>query len=251
MAKKVSARNKSTNPGRSEAHRSGSVVEPFDREKHVYKNDAFVELVKDAVRFFYGTPVHRLPRPEKFFGTGVYALYYTGNAVPYSKYSELNRLAYDFPIYIGKAVPQGWRQSRTEHTEDSKASELYSRLNQHANSIRKVASLSIDDFSCRFMIFEGASSDMIGTLEAAVIKWKRPIWNSCLDGFGNHDPGKGRYKQAKSDWDVVHPGRPWAVKCKGKTPSRASLLKGIENFWARVGQTSSGAMDPSGGTDFV
>ena len=29
--------------------------EPFDRSKHVYHNEAFVELVKDAVRFFNGT----------------------------------------------------------------------------------------------------------------------------------------------------------------------------------------------------
>ena len=88
-------------------------------------------------------------------------------------------------------------------------------------------------------------------LEASVIKWKRPLWSSYLDGFGNHTPGIGRFEQSPSDWDVVHPGRSWAVKCKGKTPSRASLLKEIENFLTRVGQTSSGAMDPSGGTDFV
>jgi hypothetical protein len=28
-------------------------------------------------------------------------------------------------------------------------------------------------------------------------------------------PGKGRYEQAKSDWDVCHPGRAWAEKCQG------------------------------------
>jgi hypothetical protein len=50
----------------------------FDRKKHLYKNEAFAELVKDAVRFFNGTPVHVLPPPETFLGTGVYALYYTG-----------------------------------------------------------------------------------------------------------------------------------------------------------------------------
>jgi len=33
----------------------------FDRKDHVYKNDAFAELVKDAIRFFNGTPVHPLP----------------------------------------------------------------------------------------------------------------------------------------------------------------------------------------------
>jgi hypothetical protein len=66
--------------------------QPFDRQKHIYRNDAFVELVKDAVRFFNGTPVLTLPPPENFFGTGVYALYYTGKNPLYTKYAELNRL---------------------------------------------------------------------------------------------------------------------------------------------------------------
>ena len=131
--------------------------EPFDRSKHVYANDDFVELVKDAVRFFNGTPVHRLPPPEKFFGTGIYALYYTGQSHPYEKYAELNRLAYDFPIYPGKAVPKGWRQARSGHSIDTQCSELHTRLREHARSIEQVASLSLQDFSCRFMIFEGAS----------------------------------------------------------------------------------------------
>lgn len=224
--------------------------EPFDRAKHVYKNDAFVELVKDAVRFFNGTPVHTLPPPERFHGSGIYALYYTGNAGPYSKYAELNRLSYDFPIYLGKAVPKGWRQSRADQTDYKPTSELYARLNQHANSIKQVQSLAIEDFSCRFMIFDGPSSDMIGTLEAAVIKWKKPLWNSFLDGFGNHDPGKGRYEQAKSDWDVVHPGRAWANKCNGRSPSREILLAGIETFLDGVGKTKGLPMDPTGGSAF-
>jgi hypothetical protein len=69
----------------------------FDRKKHVYRNDAFAELVKDAVRFFNGTPVHQLPPPEAFSGTGVYAIYCTGSAKPYKKYAELNRLSCSWP----------------------------------------------------------------------------------------------------------------------------------------------------------
>ncbi len=224
---------------------------PFDREKHVYKNDAFVELIKDAVRFFNGTPVHQLPPPERFYGTGIYALYYTGQSTPYSKYAELNRLAYEFPIYLGKAVPKGWRQSRAAHAVGQKSTELYSRIREHANSIAKVSNLEIDDFACRFMIFEGSSSDMIGTLEAAVIKWKRPLWNTYLDGFGNHDPGKGRYEQAKSEWDVLHPGRSWAKKCKGKTRTLKSILAGVEKFLSDIGDADSTPHDPSGGEDFL
>ncbi|HFC1301041.1 TPA: hypothetical protein ACFB8A_001696 [Neisseria gonorrhoeae] len=46
----------------------------FDRSKHIYHNEAFVELVKDAIRFFHGTPVHTLPPPKQFKGAGVYAI---------------------------------------------------------------------------------------------------------------------------------------------------------------------------------
>jgi hypothetical protein len=59
------------------------------------------------------------------------------------------------------------------------------------------------------------SSDMIGTIEAALIRLNQPLWNVVVDGFGNHDPGRGCYEQAKSDWDVIHPGRPWADRCNG------------------------------------
>lgn len=84
----------------------------FDRNEHIYASTAFAELVKDAVRFFNGTPVHTLPPPEFFGGTGVYAIYYTGQHPAYQKYAGLNRLAYNCLIYVGKAVPKGWRQAR-------------------------------------------------------------------------------------------------------------------------------------------
>jgi hypothetical protein len=69
---------------------------PFDRAEHVYRNDAFAELVKDAVRFFNGTPVLPLPPPVSFHGRGVYAIYYTGSNPLYARYPELNRTAYEF-----------------------------------------------------------------------------------------------------------------------------------------------------------
>jgi hypothetical protein len=72
---------------------------------------------------------------------------------------------------------------------------------------------------------------MIGTVEAALIKWKTPLWKSFLDGFGNHDPGKGRYQQSKSDWDVVHPGRPWAENAKANPQKRRSLLSELKHSW--------------------
>ena len=40
----------------------------------------------------------------------------------------------------------------------------------------------------------------------------KPVWNSVIDGFGNHAPGKGRKNQVQSPWDMLHPGRQWAKK---------------------------------------
>lgn len=183
----------------------------FDRSLHIFRSDVFAEIMMDTIRFFNGTPVHHLPPPENFTGAGVYALYYTGKSPYYKHLHEINRLGFVLPIYVGKAVPKGWRQARVQQASD----ELYARLCQHKNSISQVNNLNVDDFSCRFMILEDAASDMIGTVEAALIRQYTPIWNSCVDGFGNHDPGRGRYNQAKSDWDILHPGRRWAGNLKG------------------------------------
>jgi Eco29kI restriction endonuclease len=205
-------------------------TQTFDRTQHLYANDAFTELVKDAIRFFNGTPVHTLPFVESFVGTGAYALYYTGIEGIYSKYGELNRLAYNNPIYVGKAVPKGWRQSRTLSLVQQ-SRELCNRLREHQRNLEVVSNLELADFACRFMIFEDSSSDMIGTIEAALIQWHRPLWNTTLDGFGNHDPGRGRYQQAKSDWDVIHAGRAWAEKCLGTPNAENQIFERIASYF--------------------
>ncbi|MEI6702462.1 MAG: Eco29kI family restriction endonuclease [Deltaproteobacteria bacterium] len=208
----------------------------FDRSEHVYRNDAFSELVKDAVRFFNGTPVHTLPPPESFFGTGVYALYYTGKNPLYKRYAELNRLSYDYPIYVGKAVPKGWRQARSSDNALKQSRELFGRLSEHSRCITQGSDLLTDDFMCRFVIFEAEGSDMISTIEAALIKLNMPLWNTAVDGFGNHDPGSGRYEQAKSDWDVIHTGRAWADKCNGKHNEKNAIVSSIRQHLKNLGK---------------
>ncbi len=163
------------------------------------------------MRFFNGTPVHHLPPPENFTGTGVYALYYTGRSPYYKPLFEMNRVSFSQPIYVGKAVPAGWRQGRTQEARN----ELFRRLCDHNASICQAENLDIADFYCRFMILEGTAADIIGTVEAALIRYYTPIWNNAIDGFGNHDPGSGRYEQAVSGWDVLHPGRLWAKRLNG------------------------------------
>ncbi len=211
--------------------------QPFDRQKHVYRNDAFAELVKDAIRFFNGTPVVPLPPPDSFSGTGVYALYYTGSDHLYKEYGAVNRLSYRAAIYVGKAVPKGWRRARSSDNPLRQSQELCHRLKEHSRSIEASPDLSASDFMCRFVIFEDTGSDMIGTIEAALIKLHRPLWNTTVDGFGNHDPGRGRYEQAKSDWDVIHPGRPWVRKCKGAARSRSAILADIKTHFKGLSNT--------------
>ena len=206
---------------------------PFDRTEQVYKNDTFAELIKDAIRFFNGTPVHQLPLQNRFTGSGVYALYYTGDNPLYTRLAQLNRLSYAVPIYVGKAVPRGWRQSRVSDNNLRQSNELHSRISEHTRNISIGNGLDVANFACRFVIFEAEGSDMISTVEASLIKLFHPLWNSTVDGFGNHTPGSGRFEQAKSDWDVIHTGRGFADRCKGVPKDSATILKNIEIHFER------------------
>lgn len=204
---------------------------PFKREDHVYSSCAFAELVKDAVRFFNGTPVLALPLAERFSGAGVYAIYATPSTGLYAPFgASINRLAWNVPIYVGKAVPSGWRQSRDAGMRKI-TSDLYNRLMHHAKNIELGSGLKVSDFYCRFAIFEGGSEDMIAAIEASLINMYTPLWNSVVDGFGNHDPGKGRVASSPSAWDVLHPGRPWAEKLTGVAEPIAVVRRRVRDYF--------------------
>jgi hypothetical protein len=200
----------------------------FDRSKHVFYSPEFEELIKDTIRFFNGTPIQPMPPLEDFEGAGVYALYFIGKNGIYKNFHDINRLEYRQPIYVGKAVPRGWRQGRIP---TSTSHELYRRLCDHAKSIEAAKNLYTCDFLCRFMILENAASNMIGTIEAALIRNYQPLWNCNVDGFGNHDPGSGRYNQERSEWDTLHPGRIWATRCADSSKSRDEILADVKQYF--------------------
>lgn len=205
---------------------------PFKREDHVYSNPAFAEFLKDAVRAFNGSPVASLP-PPPFTGSGVYALYCTATKGPYAKFGkEINRLEYKVPIYVGKAVPPGWRQSRQFSDDTDTSSSLYSRLCEHARSIEQGKGLTISDFACRFLIFEGVSVAMIAAVEASLIGLYTPIWNSVVDGFGNHAPGSKRASGRITQWDSLHPGRKWLEGMTGDQQDAKAIVKRIKDYMA-------------------
>lgn len=153
-------------------------------------------------------------------GPGIYAIYYEGVMVEYQPISDGRR-----PIYAGKAVPKG---SRTGGAElDVKHPALRNRLKEHIRSVEQVNNLFVEDFSYRALAIEPV---WIVFAEQALIKKYKPIWNSCLEGFGKHHQGGRRSKTERSWWDTLHPGRRGtAEETQVKTPDEAKAR--IQSFW--------------------
>lgn len=153
-------------------------------------------------------PVHSLP-PEPFIGAGIYAIYYIGDFEPYALMTEANRNdQFQWPIYVGKAVPPGARKGGFGLGADP-GTALFKRLSEHYESVSAARNLNQDDFYCRYLVVDDI---WIPLAESLLIEKFQPVWNRILDGFGNHDPGKGRSEQQQSPWDELHPGRTWAEK---------------------------------------
>lgn len=136
-----------------------------------------------------------------FYGSGVYAIYYTGDFEPYQPISGT-----EHPIYVGKADPAHphAKKPRTQGTR------LHGRLRDHRKTIEKAGNLEIADFECRYLVV--ASGWQI-TAENALIGMFQPIWNketNILLGFGKHGDSADTRRNSRSPWDTLHPGRGWA-----------------------------------------
>jgi hypothetical protein len=144
----------------------------------------------------------------------------TGAFPLYGPISERNADGrFELPIYVGKAVPPGARKGGFGLGIDPGAA-LFKRLAEHAKSIEQAENLDIKDFYCRFLVVDDI---WIPLGESLLIAKFSPLWNQWVDGFGNHDPGKGRYNQERSRWDVLHPGRGFALKCAERQESQEQI----------------------------
>ncbi|MCK4849714.1 MAG: Eco29kI family restriction endonuclease [Phycisphaerae bacterium] len=199
----------------------------MDTEQHTFQSPKFESVIQETIRFMMASPVHPLPPANRFPGAGVYAIYYVGPFEHYQTITAANRREATTPIYIGKAVPPGWRVGRAATRATDSVRSLYRRLVEHANNIKAVKNLDVSDFRCRFMILGGIESDLISACEAQLIRRFKPLWNTMVDGFGNHTPGEGRFDQARSEWDVLHPGRAWAARCRGTPPVLEDIVAKI------------------------
>ena len=165
---------------------------------------------------------------ERFIGAGIYAIYYTGNFPPYKEISRKNQGGkFEIPIYVGKAIPAGARKGAVG-LDAPPGTALYNRLSEHAESIRQAAStLQIEDFFCRYLVVDDI---WIPLGESLLIAKFTPPWNQCIHGFGNHDPGSGRHQQQRSFWDIIHPGRRWALKCAENPKNPEKILMELDDL---------------------
>jgi len=173
------------------------------------------ELGRNAVRALMDYPTDTLPPSETFNGAGVYTLHYEGS---YPAYANLD----DEPIYAGKTDPPGRRQGRRQVSQES--SVLFQRLAHHARSIEAAQNLLLSEFSCRWLVLDPV---WIGLTEQVLIAEYQPIWNVVVEGFGNNDPGRGRWNQRRSQWDTLHPGREWAFNLRDRGETEEDIIGAV------------------------
>lgn len=197
---------------------SENVFNPLDK-KNLGKSVVEALLESDAL------PLAEVSAPR---GAGIYAIYYRGEHPLYHRLSELNRLGSHYPIYVGKAVPKGGRKGAVT-LESRESNALRTRLTDHKESIEATGTLDINDFSFRSLVVDDI---WIPLGESLVIQKFQPLWNIVVEGFGNHDPGKGRYQGRRPLWDELHPGRTWATRCKPPKLTAPEIIASVETYMA-------------------
>lgn len=199
----------------------------FQPDTAEYNPLDYGNLTVNLVRELLSRPLGPLPPGKTFPGAGVYALFYAGTL---AAYAPLRGRTEREPIYVGKAIPSGGRKGARQRV-DASGQPLYSRLRQHAASIQAATNLDLTDFRCRFLV---VTPLWITMAERFLIENFQPIWNVCVEGFGIHDPGSGRYQGEVSWWDALHPGRPWASRLRQTRSQAAAEARLAEWFQLRA-----------------
>lgn len=195
--------------------RTLSGLDPIKQPPHVLDPsdpEVIGRLIADTLLV---QPRHKLSEVEKFYGSGVYAIYYTGSFPAYDLITGTDK-----PIYVGKADPA----TSDAINPSSQGTRLWGRLQDHRKTISMAkTTLDIEDFECRFLVVKSAWQ---GTAEIYLINRFLPVWNNEVGicyGFGKHGDSAKTRSNTRSPWDTVHPGRRWAGK--GNKPHPLSAEK--------------------------
>ena len=165
----------------------------------LYDPLTYDNLMAGLIVHFERQPRVQLAAVADVGGPGIYALFYGG---VYDVYGPISGTP--TPIYVGKAVPPGARKGVAVDVE---APALQRRISEHARSLDEAVNLTLADFECCYLAVVPV---WITLAERFLVDHYKPVWNLCLDGFGNHDPGAGRRQGESSWWDTLHAGRLWA-----------------------------------------
>lgn len=147
------------------------------------------------------------------YGSGVYAIYYQGDHPLYAGIAGS-----ETPIYVGKADPANDDAS----TAREQGPKLTGRLLEHAGTIstaeayadripRHLSSIRLADFFCRRLVC-ATNAQLVA--EKHLIRTFWPVWNSetkACWGMSKHGDAATTRANKRSPWDVVHPGRSWAL----------------------------------------
>ncbi|MBI2718724.1 MAG: Eco29kI family restriction endonuclease [Rhizobiales bacterium] len=158
-------------------------------------------------------PLIPLTEVRPAYGSGVYAIYYKGNHPHYGGIS-----CSETPIYVGKADPANDDASITRE----QGAKLTARLLEHAGTIATaegyaeklpsyLSAIHLADFVCRRLVC-ATNAQLVA--EKHLIRTFWPIWNSetkACWGMSKHGDAATTRANKRSPWDVVHPGRAWAL----------------------------------------
>ncbi|WP_454824476.1 Eco29kI family restriction endonuclease [Paraburkholderia xenovorans] len=153
-----------------------------------------------------------LARIARTYGSGVYAIYYKGDHPAYAAVAHS-----ETPIYVGKADPK----AADARTSREQGPQLYGRLADHRRMIKTVGEyatksglahpLKIEDFLCRRLVC-ATNAQLVA--ERHLIGTFKPIWNNEVGicwGISKHGDAAKTRANKRSPWDVMHPGRAWAM----------------------------------------
>jgi hypothetical protein len=199
---------------------------PEDESARPYNPLEKRHLAESVVRRLLAQPCAPLESLAPFDGSGVYALYYSGDFRDYIPLRAANREGCEVPIYVGKAIPRGGRIGGWDF-EMNPGRSLFTRLSQHAESIRQATNLRVQDFRERHLVVD---SVFIPLAENLLIEKSHPVWNVVVGGFGNKDVGEARRTGARSAWDELHPGRKSSARGECRYPLSEIQLRIREHF---------------------